>query len=453
MVAVEKPWKKGGGVGKEGKEKISEIQISNDTISGDHVPLEGNSEKVKAQFGVDLTCVSSGIVSSGIKDTLTLDIYLRVEHGKEGNWDMISSKVGEVDSNSFKLTGTKPAITVLPKDNGLKPKLSSLPKDIGPKPNLAVWKPTSVKHNGLAFKPKTQQLNSDKRPEACPQKVPTQPSVSGIVPSQQATKVSALISPTVGDSSSSLLQANVSEVVPFSYGSFVKDVASLQYSHHTILLGSNLEEGKVISITSTRSLEPLDYVSNDGLHNQCPSIRDFVGDLGKVWGNSKDWVLQLRDGRQITIPLSLHRSPETLSNYSGLEGGNVPGTYSFLGGGQITSWANECDGVVDFASADKGLECEVWKSDEGFVPFECSGEPLVVTPLASENPMESRSKLMELSKRNSMEVGSSEKIDSSQLSLWVINRIKAFKKSVGTSLEGFEEQVTGLFLALEKRRK
>ena len=233
----------------------------------------------------------------------------------------------------------------------------------------------------------------------------------------------------------------------------MKDVASLHFSHHTILLGSDLEEGKVVSVTSTRSSEPLDYVSNYGLHNQCPSIRDFVGDLGKVWGNSKDWVLQFRDGRQITIPLSLHRSSETLSNYSGLKGGNALGTYSFLGDGQITSWADECDGAVDFSSADMGLECEVWKSNEGFLPFECSGEPLVVTPLASENPTESRSKLMELSERNPMEVGSSEKINSSQLSLWVINRIKAFKKYVGTSLEGFEEQIMSLFLALEKRRK
>ena len=86
---------------------------------------------------------------------------------------MISSKVGEVDSNFFKPTGTKPTIMILLKDNGLKPKLSSLPKDIGPKPNLAVWKPIGVKHNGLASKPKTQQLNSDKRPEACLQKVLT----------------------------------------------------------------------------------------------------------------------------------------------------------------------------------------------------------------------------------------------------------------------------------------
>ena len=32
-------------------------------------------------------------------------------------------------------------------------------------------------------------------------------------------------------------------------------------------------------------------------------------------------------------------------------------------------------------------------------------------------------------------------------------RPTAFQKSVGTSLEGFEEQVTGLLLALEARRK
>ena len=128
---------------------------------------------VSPQFQADVTSIISGIVSSGIKDTLTLDIYLCVNRGKEGNWGVISSKVGEVDSNSFKLIGTKLAITVLSKGNGLKAKLSSLPKDIGSKPNLAVWKPTGVKQNGPASKPKTQQLNFDIRPKACPQKVPT----------------------------------------------------------------------------------------------------------------------------------------------------------------------------------------------------------------------------------------------------------------------------------------
>ena len=44
-------------------------------------------------------------------------------------------------------------------------------------------------------------------------------------------------------------------------------------------------------------------------------------------------------------------------------------------------------------------------------------------------------------------------MDNYQLSQWVTNRIKTFKKSVGTSLEGFEEQITGLLLAIGVRKK
>ena len=46
--------------------------------------------------------------------------------------------------------------------------------------------------------------------------------------------------------------------------------------------------------------------------NSSPTIRELVGDLDKSWGNSKEWMLQLRDGRQIVIPLSLYRSPESV---------------------------------------------------------------------------------------------------------------------------------------------
>ena len=44
-------------------------------------------------------------------------------------------------------------------------------------------------------------------------------------------------------------------------------------------------------------------------------------------------------------------------------------------------------------------------------------------------------------------------VASSQLNPWVEKRIKAFRKSVGTSLEGFEEEITRIFLALEARKK
>ena len=42
---------------------------------------------------------------------------------------------------------------------------------------------------------------------------------------------------------------------------------------------------------------------------------------------------------------------------------------------------------------------------------------------------------------------------STNLSPWVLSWIKAFRKSVGTSLEGFEVEITGLFLALEAKKK
>ena len=42
---------------------------------------------------------------------------------------------------------------------------------------------------------------------------------------------------------------------------------------------------------------------------------------------------------------------------------------------------------------------------------------------------------------------------STNLSPWVLSQIKAFRKFVGTSLEGFEVEITGLFLALEAKKK
>ena len=34
----------------------------------------------------------------------------------------------------------------------------------------------------------------------------------------------------------------------------------------------------------------------EGVQQPCPTIRELVGDLDKSWGNSKEWMLQLRDG-------------------------------------------------------------------------------------------------------------------------------------------------------------
>ena len=78
--------------------------------------------------------------------------------------------------------------------------------------------------------------------------------------------------------------------------------------------------------------------------------------------------------------------------------------------------------------------------------WEKGGKPLVVVPLATEVPLEIECDFGE-------ECGCKENIDSKQLSQWVTKQIKAFQKPVRTSLEGLEEQIRGLFLALRGKEK
>ena len=99
----------------------------------------------------------------------------------------------------------------------------------------------------------------------------------------------------------------------------------------------------MVSLSSPVALEDgdEDFVSSEGPGTSVfegaqvtgPTIRELVGDLDKSWGNSKDWILQLRDGRQLVLPLSLCRSPNSMSVCSSLEGGCVPGNESYTNEG------------------------------------------------------------------------------------------------------------------------
>ena len=122
--------------------------------------------------------------------------------------------------------------------------------------------------------------------------------------------------------------------------------------------------------------------------NSSPTIRELVGDLDKSWGNSKEWMLQLRDGRQIVIPLSLYRSPESVSNCSVTNLKTITGNDSFIYDDQMINWVEDCDGLVDSLSILNEVEEEMWDFDESSMTWECSGKPLFVAPLATEDPLE-----------------------------------------------------------------
>jgi len=70
------------------------------------------------------------------------------------------------------------------------------------------------------------------------------------------------------------------------------------------------------SLSKDLALGQLDSGHN-GSH---PSIKDLVGDLESTWGNSNNWVLKLRDGKQIVIPLSLYHSPRSILDFLENEG-------------------------------------------------------------------------------------------------------------------------------------
>ena len=68
-----------------------------------------------------------------------------------------------------------------------------------------------------------------------------------------------------------------------------------------------------------------------------PTIRELVSDLDKSWGNSKEWMLQLWDGRQIVILLSLYRSLKSVSDCSVTDVETITGNDSFINEGQMVS--------------------------------------------------------------------------------------------------------------------
>uniref|UniRef100_A0A7N2R4R9 ABC transporter C family member 13 n=1 Tax=Quercus lobata TaxID=97700 RepID=A0A7N2R4R9_QUELO len=87
-----------------------------------------------------------------------------------------------------------------------------------------------------------------------------------------------------------------------------------------------------------------------------PSIKSYVENLEHTWGNSKDWVLELRGGRQIAIPLSIYLSLGSMLDFLELEGV-------------------------------EGQDCEWGDSDGGLVNWKKTKELLVVQPLAMANPV------------------------------------------------------------------
>ena len=182
----------------------------------------------------------------------------------------------------------------------------------------------------------------------------------------------------------------------------VKSVGVAQASSELVMTCTDPVVLALVPLTSQVATEDgdEDFVGSDGsdtintdsyyeeAHLVGPTIKELFGDLDKSWGNSKDWLLQLHDGRQLVLPLSLYRSPDSLSVSSSLEREYVPGNDSSTNEGQRVSWVDEGEGLVEFLSVVPGSESELWDFGERLRSCDGSDEPLVVVPLATEGPLE-----------------------------------------------------------------
>ena len=97
----------------------------------------------------------------------------------------------------------------------------------------------------------------------------------------------------------------------------------------------NLENISIVPVQHAEGLEISEPIFTIAPHDLSPRINDFVGDLSKTWGNSKDWNLELRDGRRIVIPLSAYRRPDSVSEQCTTEGVSNPGMAHLANEGHI----------------------------------------------------------------------------------------------------------------------
>ena len=163
---TEKTWQMPGGFGNKGKEFTLGFQNLKSCISrGDN--SGSNKEQVWADVK-SVTSVFNGVADISLNTTLTLDIVLRVERGKEGSWFVLSSKVNEVGPVAVKPSGEyKPQSFKI-----------VLTRGSGPRPQAA-WKPKAQAgpHKPLLFKSGPQRFSTKSTPK-CFISSGTQPSAS-----------------------------------------------------------------------------------------------------------------------------------------------------------------------------------------------------------------------------------------------------------------------------------
>ena len=345
--------------------------------------------------------------NSCINDSpLTLDVGLRLERGPDGEWEVMWSKVKEVGRMEK------------PKDKNFKPvnhfkptaPFNAKPK-FNPKP-IKVWRP----------KPKQTLQNSETHPRNL---------MSASKSSGSDLRRGAV------DSTSEFPQADSQSSLRLAQSMTASDGAGIDFIGADEPDNDNL--GSDESDTDFLSSDESDESANtsDGeekLHQDIRLIlQENSGNVSKKWGNSDQWVLELRDGRRVAVPIQISLPPGEVTEV--LEEQN-----------QLALVPLKSSDVVEVSSAqvdENEVLVEDWVSDtseSSELPNVEGLSPLSVEPLAFSLP---------LAMEGQEVLGVENPVRGEAYSEWVQSRFKGFDNFLGTSLKGLENQATTFLLAVE----
>ena len=201
----------------------------------------------------------------------------------------------------------------------------------------------------------------------------------------------------------------------------------------------NSEASDTESLSSDATLE-VSLCSDDDVdlqRNIQQIMHQHTDDVIKKWGNSEQWVLELRDGKRVAVPIQFSSPPG--DDIVGVDDSNhlaiVPGR------------ATESKDLN--SEAEKGIDVfvEDWSSDfcsEEASQYSDSSPPLTVDPLAFS---------LSLDATDFSDKPASLVVDTllgkCSYSDWFKDKFSGFDDFLGTSLKGLEEPAIAFLLAVE----
>ena len=201
----------------------------------------------------------------------------------------------------------------------------------------------------------------------------------------------------------------------------------------------NSEASDSESLSSDASLEE-SLCSDDDVdlqRNIQQIIHQHIDDVIKKWGNSEQWVLELRDGKRVAVPIQISLPP----------GDDIVGVDDSNQLAIVLGRATESKELN--SESDKGIDVfvEDWSSDfcsEEASQYSDSLPPLTVDPLAFSLPLGAT----DISDQPATLVDDT-LLGKGSYSKWFKDKFSGFDDFLGTSLKGLEEPATAFLLAVE----